>query len=144
MRIHLRYRKGILSQGNFLHRADSPAPDSLAIPMVQVGDALVVAYGPRGRGLADYATVRRARAHEWNDGGSDSGVAGRASDRGCSGLAGSGRPQLDGPTEHQAQSSPVAADHATAGKRPCFTVRLSGHFWAGTFRRTGSSFAMSI
>src|SRR6266481_9802715 len=35
-----------VSQGNFLHRADSPAPDSLAIPMVQVGDALVVAYKP--------------------------------------------------------------------------------------------------
>ncbi|SRR6266403_501051 len=35
-----------VSQGNFLHRADSPAPDSLAIPMVQVGDALVVACKP--------------------------------------------------------------------------------------------------
>ncbi len=35
-----------VSQGNFLHRADNPAPDSLAIPMVQVGDALVVACKP--------------------------------------------------------------------------------------------------
>jgi hypothetical protein len=36
----------VVSQRNFLHRADSPAPDSLAIPVVQVGDALVVACRP--------------------------------------------------------------------------------------------------
>jgi hypothetical protein len=39
MRIHLRYRKKLL------HRADSPAPDSFAIPLVQVGDALVLKFG---------------------------------------------------------------------------------------------------
>jgi hypothetical protein len=32
--------------GGFLHRSDLPAPDSLAIPMVQVGDALVIACKP--------------------------------------------------------------------------------------------------
>ncbi len=36
MRIHLR-----VSQRNFLNRADSSAPDSLAIPVVQVVDSLV-------------------------------------------------------------------------------------------------------
>jgi hypothetical protein len=35
-----------LSQRCFLHRADSPAHDSLAIPLVQVGDALVVTCKP--------------------------------------------------------------------------------------------------
>ena len=34
-------------QRTFLHRADSPAPDSLAIPLVQVGDALVVTCKPQ-------------------------------------------------------------------------------------------------
>src|SRR5216110_1717563 len=56
------------------------------------------------------------RAREWNDGRSNSGMAGRASDRGSPGLAGSGRPQLDGPPGRQAKSGPVAADSATAGK----------------------------
>ena len=72
--------------------------------------------GPHGGGLADYATVRRTRAYEWIDGPSDSGMADRASDRGSSGLAGSGRTQLDGPAGGKAKSSPIAPDNATAGK----------------------------